>query len=649
MLTLIEREIPKKPWMTDYSFILVQDMELLKDIIDKAIKSNLCAFDLESSGLDTRVFNGKCMSYVVGYCIAFEPKIGYYIPIRHSVETENGHNLPPEQVNPLIERLINECVLVGHNMLKFDAEMIYASEGISFRKADKEFPYHDTYILARLAGKMPAGLKHLSKTLLKKEMLAITDIVPKNKKKQIDFGSVSPFEGCTYAASDSICTLELFKHPEIMAPMKEQSFIYNLERKLFHVVRKMERNKVKLDLDYCRQLDTELLSSIKEIEESMYSEVSQKTNGQISRFLLDSPEEVSKIFFEIYDMCPKPERGKKGFYKTDDKVLEVLAPNYPIAKKMQNYRTTTKFHRTYIRNMIHNVDEEGYLKFNFSSLKTDSGRFATPGRSSEGETNDGYSGVNVQSAPARYDKTKPNVRKCLSCEEDEVIAALDWSGVEIRIAANMSQEPIWVNEFVNGRGDIHLSTASIIFDKTELEISKLERNQAKGFNFQTLYGGGPKALADALHTSMDDAKEKRERYFGKLTGLKGWIRKTQRDAEKNGYCLTMFRRKRPLPEFKSEEPRIKAMGARKAINTPIQGTAADLMKIAMLHVDNYIEKHGLNDVIQMLITMHDELVFRVKKDKIDIILNELNSHDLDSIYMAPHIRDLFKSVKGEGD
>lgn len=619
MLDMIERTSPTKPWMKDYTFVLIQSLEELEDVITRAIKNKRCAFDLESTGLDTRVFKGKCKTHVVGYSFSFEPKIGYYVPIRHKIETSKGKNLDPASVNKQVKRLIDECSVIGHNWLKFDIEMLYASEGIDIRKfsVGEEYPHHDTYILARLAGMQPAGLKWLSKSRLNKEMLEITDIVP--SKTNIDFGSVSPFEGYVYAASDAICTNEIFDLPEIKEPMKDQKRIYTIERKLTKVVRKLERNKIKLDKVFCEQLDRELLDSISNIEKSIFDEVCEKTNNQIKQFQLDSPDEVSNILFNIYDMNPKPEKGKKGNYKTDDEALEKLAPNYPLAKKLQEYRTLTKFHRTYIRNMMLNVDEEGYLKFNFSQLKTDSGRFASPGKSEDSIHTDGYSGVNIQATPARYDKSKPNVRKCISCEQDEVIAALDWSGVEIRVACNMSREPIWLDRFLNGDGDLHTSTASIIYEIPETKVTKEERQTGKTFNFQSIYGGGPGALASTIGITMDDAKEKQQRFFGRLQTLKDWIKGLQREAEKKGYCLTKFGRKRMLPEFSSDIPKIRANAARKSVNTPVQGTAADLMKLAMISIDHYIEDNNLTDKVQMLLTMHDELVFRVKKSHVDVL------------------------------
>ena len=988
MLSGIERTIPKKGWMKDYEFILVQSIEELEEIIGRAILEGFCAFDLESTGLDTRIFSGVCNTQVVGYSIAFEPKKCYYIPIRHKIETSRGLNLNIQKTNSLIQKLINECEIVGHNWLKFDIEMLFASEGMSLREIAPgvKYPYHDTYVLARLAGMNPAGLKHLSKRLLDKEMIAITEIV--TSKKEVDFGSVSPYEGCLYAACDAICTWELFFHPEIQKPIKEQAFIYTIERKLLPVVRRMERNKVKLNVEHCKMLDKGLIDKIEEIELDIYKMVSEKTEGKITSFKIDSPADVSNILFNVYDMDPKPEQGKNGNYKTDDATLQALAGEYPLASRLQEYRTSTKFHRTYIKNMLINVDKTGYLKFNFSALRTDSGRFASPGKSNAGVTKDGCSGVNVQAIPARYDKSKPNVRKCISCEDDEVIVAMDWAGVEIRCAANMSLEPIWLDRFLKGDGDLHTSTAAIIHDIPEKAVLKAQRqigkcvhsssllhingtyqrigsiyegrdkdtfydlsddlnvmvasdrtekikqfysngeadtllvctrrglvacsknhrfeladgslvraedltkgmslaeaipslesrenidkinfnpflkstlvndtfqinlnsdicyfaglflgdgstssngsyltsgdygkylpwqesvkgslnkigldcsvsqedytvrgetrsavnlyigsrhtnsvlntlelvtnskkqmlvpsyilngskemqmsflaglldadgtvskkgflsltqknweliqdvcvllsslgmhfsvdptfnkdydqyyfrihiakahnlefkkymkcawkldrlikakftyssypeNQVREvislgehhlvdigvdseehmylvnnhrthntFNFQSIYGGGPGALASTLGLTIDDAKEKQMRFFGRLVTLNKWIKGLQQTGRKKGYCLTQFGRKRMLPEFESEIPRIQSNAKRKAVNTPVQGSAADLMKIAMILIDKYLEEHKLRDHIQMLLTMHDELVFRIKKTHVDLI------------------------------
>jgi len=616
MLAGIERTIPMKPWMEGYKFILVQTIEDLNKLVDAAIDAGECAFDLESTGLDTRTFFGKSMCKVVGYSIAFKDKECYYIPVRHTVETSRGKNLPLKETNEAIQRLILNCVIIGHNWLKFDAEMMLASDGITILKVKpgEPYPYHDTYMLARLAGKQPAGLKYLSKHLVGKEMLEIKEIVL--NKRDVDFGSVSPFEGCTYAASDAICTWEIWKHPEIQQPLKEQPFIYTLERKLMGVVRKMERNKIKLNLDQAKYLDDLLVGDIEAHEQAIFKMVADFTNNQITEFKIDSPADISNIFFNTYDMNPKPEKGKNGNYKTDDATLETLAAKHPLAKSLQEYRTLTKFHRTYIKNMIINVDDGGYLKFNFQPLRTDSGRFASPGG---GKKKDGYSGVNIQAVPARYDKSKPNVRKCISCEDDEVFCALDWAGVEIRVAANMSLEPIWMDRFLKGDGDLHTSTASIIYDKPEHDVEKEERQTGKTFNFQSIYGGGPGALATTIGIEIDDAKEKQQRFFGVLQTLKAWIKSLQRKAKKNKYCLTRFGRKRQLLEYDSEFARVRSGADRKAVNTPVQGSAADLLKIAMVRINDYMEENNLDDKIQMIVTMHDELCFRVKKKDIDLI------------------------------
>jgi DNA polymerase-1 len=616
-LDLIERETPLKNWMKNYNFVLVQSIEELQDIIDKAIKAPYCAFDLESTGLDTRVFNGVPNNRVVGYSLAYEKDTCYYIPIRHKVQTDRGRNLPLKETNELIQKLMNEAVVVGHNWLKFDAEMMMASDGIQIKtfKHGEPITYHDSYILARLAGFDTAGLKALSKKLLNKEMIEITEVV--NSGKEVDFGSVSPYEGLIYAASDAICTKEIFEHPEIQAPIKQQEFIYNLERKVLYVVRNMERNQIKLNKEFCQQLDTEINQKIDTIISKIFKEVSEKTDGKIKEFKLDSPADVSHVFFDIFDMNPKPEKGKNGSYKTDDEVLEKLAPHYEVAKMMQEYRMLTKFSRTYIKNMLQNVSPEGYLKFQFSALQTDSGRFASPGGGKKG---DGCSGVNIQAMPARYDKSKPNIRKCLSCEEDEVFVAMDWAGVELRVGTNLSEEPIWLDRFLNGDGDIHTSTASIIYDKSELDVDKEERQIGKTFNFQSLYGGGPGALASTIGITMDDAKDKQQRFFGKLTVLKNYIKALQRTAQKNKFCSTRFGRRRALPEYDSGDQG-KIRGAdRKAVNTPIQGTAADLMKIAMVKIDEWIEANNYRDIVKMAITMHDELCFRIKKKHVDLVL-----------------------------
>lgn len=623
----------KYPWMKECDFKLVKSIEELKDLIDQAIATGLCSLDLESSGLDTRVYDGVCNSFITGFSFCFDGKTGYYVPINHGVETETGKfirkkewNLDVAATQILIQKLIDNCILIFHNCL-YDHE-IMQQWGYNIRKfvagsegKGNKIAFHDTLIMARLhdASSKQIGLKFLSEHFLRRKMLELDgDVFAKGE--DIKFHTLDPNDDITvvYAASDAICTFGLypiFKHIE-----GEQGIIYNIERQVTFAVRQMERNRVCIDVDKLREYKVDLDDLRIRIEREANELVGDPIN-------LSSPKQVGDILVNKYSLRelvdPIEKDQKTGEFKihTDSEYLEKYKDQYPLIRLILMHRDITKTMGTYIENLLE-TDRNNEVKFQFIPTRTDTGRFASPG----GKPGSGFNGTNIQAMTKPTDAKKTKgltidqiveqfgsgffLRSTIKARPGYKLAAIDYSGEELRVAANVSKEPLWIKEFLEGDQDLHTITARAIFGVEKPD--KDQRGLAKTCNFQTLYGGGPKALAEKANIPVQEAKKHQQRMMGGLKQLKAWIEKEKADAKARGYALTPFGRRRPLNIVDPKDFKEVSRAERLATNTPIQGAGGDIMKLAMVRTHDYCMKHP--DEVRMLITIHDELVFEVKED-----------------------------------
>jgi DNA polymerase I-like protein with 3'-5' exonuclease and polymerase domains len=512
----------------------------------------------------------------------------------------------------------------------------------------KELMFHDTFCLAYLwdSSLKSKGLKALSESLLGMKMLELTDIF--QTKKDIKFYTLDPINDektTVYAASDAICTYHLYQKLKHVAD--EQAFIYYLERRCTFAIRQMERNKCLIDIEKIKEFKSILLGLKLELQDEATKILGYSAN-------LASPAQVGKILtnppFNL-DIYAKDDKGnyliEKGVKKieTGEEALKPFIDTCPLIDIILTLRDINKTVGTYLDNFLTRADEFNEVKFKFVPWRVETGRFASQG----GEAHEGYSGVNIQALTKplkkkdKYDKNGNPIpilelvkkkgsgfflRSCIRARPGYKLAAIDYSGQELRVAANVSQEKIWIKEFLEGTGDLHTETAKIVF-KTQNPDGH-QRDASKAINFQTLYGGGPSAISRKIKSSFEEAKEFQQRMIGGLGDLKRWMDTTKKKSHKNMYAATPLGRRRPLPMIKSEINRERAESERLAINTPIQGAGGDIMKMAMVRTNEYIAKS--NDEVRMLITVHDELVFEIKEDRMDVHIPELmNLMSMDTI------------------
>lgn len=606
--------IDELPWMKECKITLLHKRKDIEDFIDRCIEKGIAAFDIETTGLNTRPHKEKISSSpLVGIAIAISRNEGVYIPIAHE-DTE--FNVPLSFIVSEIKRLTANCTLIFHNF-KYDGQIL-RNYGV-FVGGENCDPsaYEDTLIMVSIqdASRKDKRLKSLSPQLLGREMLNIKGLGVSVSSKNIPaFDQVPPEKAVYYAAPDTMNTYYLY---EVLTEMLNKQDpegrggpwgVYRkIEKPCMFVTMEMERNTVLVDLEYLYEVRDELRKRCKHC-----LAVAHEAAGR--PFDLNSPKQLGVILFEELKLpYPGKKDTKSGSYETSEAILEKIADRHPIIMAILDFRHYEKQLKTYVENLINNSDEEGMVKFELNQIKADTGRFTATG--GKGLAVDGYCGVNCQNLP-RSKKNDPksfDIRKALIARPGFKIVTIDYSGEELRIAANLSREPKWIKEFLEGTGDLHTITAQIIHGKSV--VSKEERGLGKTLNFLTLYGGGAGGFAAQAHITVERARKMIQNFFRQYTGLSGWIKKEVARGKKRGYSSTALGRRRPLGYFyESGDKAMAAKGDRCVINSSIQGTGADIIKIALHRVSKWIRENGLNDKIRILMPIHDEIVFEIAND-----------------------------------
>jgi len=470
--------VKKMPWMEKTDMQLCASVDQLKAFVDRVIAKGVgdekphCCLDMETTGLNTRMIKGKPAIDIVGIALALDANVGIYVPTGHKEGCE--FNLPQDEVLEEIQRLCRCSVVIVHNA-KYDLTVL-KNYGITIANYDE---FEDTLILARLydAGQKEIGLKHLSKKLLEREMIELGEIAGKSKRLDM----VSPKICYVYAASDSLCTYGLYSYFMAHPIVQDQRSIYNLEKKVVPVVMQMEANLIKIDREYLKAEKVRVEERLKVIEREIY----QVCGGR--EFNIGSPSQLGKVLFEdLKYEYPNKEKTKSGQYMTDTATLGKIADK-PAVKIIIEYRTLGKSLNTYIINLLNNCDENGFIKVGFNQNGTDTGRFSSPG--GKGINADGYCGMNVQSIPSNYSDGAPDIRRAfIARKPGGKIVAIDFSGEELRVTANLSKEKKWIDEFLTGSADLHSTTGKAVFKKDE--ITKAERQIAKCVAKGTLIASG---------------------------------------------------------------------------------------------------------------------------------------------------------------
>lgn len=562
-----------------HSYYLADTAEKQIALCEQLLQEKSFAFDTETEGLD------PLTAGLVGMSFAIREQEAWYVPVPANREeaTDIVLRLAPALQHPEIEK-------VGQN-IKFDI-LALRKYGVRVKG-----PLFDTMLAHYLLNpELRHGMDYLAETYLKYKTVPIEDLIGPKGKKQASMRTVPIEQIKEYAAEDADVTLRL-KH--YFAPLLKQegleSLFFEMEMPLIYVLAEMEATGVKLDTNALKQSSEVLSQQLTALEESIYDLAGQSFN-------INSTKQVGEILFDKLKLDEKAKKTKTGGYSTSEEVLEKIRGKHPIVDKLLEYRGIKKLLSTYIDALpalIH--PETGKIHTSFNQAVTATGRLSS--------TN-----PNLQNIPVR-DELGREIRKAFIADDDDCIFfSADYSQIELRLMAHLSNDPHMVEAFCSG-ADIHAATAAKIYGIPVEEVTSDMRRKAKTANFGIIYGISVFGLAERLSIPRTESKELIDGYFQTYPRIKEYMEESIRVAKEKGYVETLFKRKRFLPDINSHNAIVRGYAERNAINAPIQGSAADIIKLAMIRIHQRFEAEHLKS--RMILQVHDELNFNVRKEEFD--------------------------------
>ncbi|MCX7964383.1 MAG: DNA polymerase I [Candidatus Sumerlaea chitinivorans] len=567
----------------------------LQKFCEKIRRKGYVAIDTETDSLDTM------RAQLVGISLAVEPHDAVYVPIAHTGPL--GEPLTPQltidEVYSVLDPILrSEAVLkVGHN-LKYDRKVLlrygFAVEGPAF----------DTLIASYLLNpdKRVHGLKELAMDWLNWQMTPLQELIGSGRE-QISFAQVELEKAVAYAAADADATLQLWQL--LSARLRESGMLELFERMempLMDVLIDMELTGVRIDGQHFARLADELGRQLQELRHRIVQLAGEDFN-------VGSPKQVAHILFEKLGLKPK-RRGKTGF-STDVEVLEELADEHEIARLLLEYRQVEKLKNTYVDvlpTMIHPATGRVHTTYHQTTAAT--GRLSS-------------SDPNLQNIPVRTPLGRKIRAGFIPSQPDYVLLSADYSQIELRILAHISKDPVLIEAFRQGR-DIHALTAAKIFKVPLSAVTEQQRDQAKVVNFGIIYGMSPPGLSQRLKIPLEEAKGFIEEYYEAYQGVKQWIEETKERARKEGYVTTLGGRRRYLPDINSQNYAARSAAERIAINAPIQGSSADMIKLAMIAIHQWLRESDL--YARLIMQVHDELIFDLPEQELEAVMPEVKRY-----------------------
>ena len=567
---------------TDYT--VVKSVQQLESMIAAIEETGAFTFDTETTDLDAM------RAQLVGLSFATAPGVAWYVPVGH----REGTQLPLESVLAAVRPLFESPVIAkcAHNA-NYDMTVL-ANHGVRFENVD-----FDSMIAAHLLGKSynQLGLKDLSLNELGHEMTPITDLIGRGRK-QITFDYVDIAAASDYAAADADITLRL---REVFEPQLERQELRGLmddtELALLPVLVRMQRHGIKMDAGVLHEMSADMFRHMGEIESGIYASVGHQVN-------LNSPAQLSDLLFKELGL-PHTKRTKTGHYSTDANTLELLRGIHPVVDQILEYRQVSKLKSTYVDALPEMVNPRtGRVHTSYNQTGSATGRISS-------------SDPNLQNIPIRTEAGR-QVRRAFVADgapEWQLFSA-DYSQIELRVLAHMSQDSELLDAFRRGE-DIHSSTASLMFEVPLNEVDSDMRRIAKVLNFGVIYGLSAHGIHQQTGFSRDQGKEFIDTYFAKYPGISEYLERVKAQARADQYVETLMGRRRYLPEINSSNFNTRGGAERMAINMPIQGTAADIMKLAMVRVQRRLDAEEMRT--KMLLQVHDELVFETPQEEMDAL------------------------------
>jgi DNA polymerase-1 len=566
----------------DHLYQFVNNPKAQKILVDNLLKQKVVCFDTETTSLN------ELEAELVGMSFSYKKGLAYYIPLSE----DKGEVLQTLEIfRPFFEK--EDLIKVAHN-LKFDYKILKQYD-ITVKGA--MFDTMIAHYLLNPDGRH--GMDYLSEIYLNYKPVSIETIIGKKGKKQGNFRDADLRTQTDYAAEDADVTFQLY---ELFAPQlkKEnlEDLFFTIEMPLMEVLAKMELAGISLDEKWLAQESVDLENDLKQLESKIF-----ELSGE--EFNMNSPKQLGEILFEKMQLDPKAKKTKTGQYATSEDVLQKLASKHEIIKHILEYRTYQKLKSTYVDALPSQIEKtDNRVHTNFSQTTAATGRLASVN-------------PNLQNIPIRTLRGQQIRGAFVSAEGKKIISA-DYSQIELRLIAEISGEDNMIKAFQNGE-DIHASTAAKLFKIPLEEVSKTQRSQAKTVNFGIIYGQGAFALAEQTGLSRTEAKQMIEAYFETYPKLKEYMAEQVNKARQIGYVETILGRKRHLKDINSNNFVVRGHAERNAVNAPVQGSAADVVKMAMIKIQKELEKEKLQT--KMLLQVHDELIFEAPIEEVEVASN----------------------------
>jgi DNA polymerase-1 len=562
-----------------HDYKIVTGTQNIKAFVKKLREQKEFCFDTETTGLDLTT------AEIVGLAISFRKQEAYYIPIPENAESA-GEIIG--WFKPVFENDIQ--LKIGQN-IKYDY-LVLKRYGVEVRG-----PFFDTMIAHYLIE--PEGrhnMDALAEIYLRYIPVSIEELIGKRGKEQRTMREVEVEKVAEYSGEDADITLQLkYVFEPILKRKKIEKLFYEVEVPLIRVLAAMEAEGVKLDNKALKSLSDEMAVEIGKLEKDIYKLAGEKFN-------ISSPKQLGEILFDKLKLIDNPSKTKTGQYATGEDVLSRLAGEHKVIQKILDYREVQKLKSTYVDalpDMISKADGRVHTSYNQTVAAT--GRLSS--------TN-----PNLQNIPIRTEKGKEVRKAFIPRNKDFILLSADYSQIELRIMAHFSKDTSMIAAFKDG-ADIHSITASRIFNVPVDRVDENMRRKAKTANFGIIYGISAFGLAQRLNIPRKEAAEIIDSYFSKFPSVKQYMDEVINTAREREYVETILGRRRYLRDINSRNATVRGFAERNAINAPIQGSAADLIKVAMINIHNHFEKKKLKS--RMILQVHDELVFDVYKPELD--------------------------------
>ncbi|QRS16089.1 DNA polymerase I [Klebsiella oxytoca] len=573
------------------NYVTILDEQTLLTWIENLKKAPLFAFDTETDSLDNVSAN------MVGLSFAIEPGVAAYVPVAHDyldAPDQISRDRVLELLKPLLED--DKILKVGQN-LKYDRGIL-ANYGIELRGIAFDTML-ESYILDSVAGRH--DMDSLSDRWLKHKTITFEEIAGKGKN-QLTFNQIALEEAGRYAAEDADVTLQLHLKmwPELQQNEGPLNVFKNIEMPLVPVLSRVERNGVKIDPAVLHAHSQEIAKRLIELEKKAYDIAGEEFN-------LSSPKQLQTILFEKQGIKPL-KKTPGGAPSTSEEVLEELALDYPLPKVILEYRGLAKLKSTYTDKLPLMISPKtGRVHTSYHQAVTATGRLSS-------------TDPNLQNIPVRNEEGR-RIRQAFIAPEDYLIVSADYSQIELRIMAHLSRDKGLLTAFAEGK-DIHRATAAEVFGLPLESVSSEQRRSAKAINFGLIYGMSAFGLARQLNIPRKEAQKYMDLYFERYPGVLEYMERTRTQAKEQGYVETLDGRRLYLPDIKSSNGARRAGAERAAINAPMQGTAADIIKRAMIAVDGWLLSEKPR--VRMIMQVHDELVFEVHKDDLEAVAKKIH-------------------------